>query len=79
MGRPVNVMVDKTIILNLTLPSTAATLHVSHPSRTVSAVATWSGVSNIVGISRGSDSLDEIDDAIDADDILKCMERSRVE
>ena len=57
----------------LTLPSTAATLQVSHPSRTVSTKATESGWSSIVGISRGSESLeDATDDAIDAEDILKC-------
>ena len=57
-----------------TFPSTAATLQVSHPSRTVSA-AVASGWSSIVGISRGSESLDDAtDDAIDAEDILKSEE-----
>ena len=50
-------------------------MHVSHPSRTVSAVtaAAASGWSSIVGISRGSDSLDDdaTEEAIDAEDILK--------
>ena len=54
-------------------------MHVSHPSRTVSATAAAaaaSGWSSIVGISRGSESLDDAtDDAIDAEDILKCEQR----
>ena len=58
---------------SLTLPSTAATLQVSQPSRTVSAAAGSTGLesgwSTMVGISRGSD--DSLEDAMDADDILQ--------